>query len=217
MSLIDTEQDLYLTGLTWRRLVGETGEWTNRLYLRANDKTSSEGEAYPDLVPEGTPATDVPVRERLITVTEKETEIGWHSDYVTRNRFGQGSAGLRVWQTDVDYSTFLREDWDRFVYRTTDPRPPGQQYITLTPDSINSVYGAKETSYAAYGEQVFEFAHWDLSRASLRSRWLFGRIARLSAACGELAPRAGHASVGNCGRVLSVAALSGPRGEPGEL
>jgi hypothetical protein len=167
VSLIDTEQDLYLAGLTWRRLVGVDGEWTNRLYNRANDKTSSEGEAYPDLVPEGTPAPDVPVRERLITVVEKETEIGWHSDYVTRNRFGQGSAGLRVWQTDVDYSTFLREDWDRFVYRTTDPRLPGQQYITLTPDDIDSVYEAKETSYAAYGEQVFEFAHWDL-RAGLR-------------------------------------------------
>ena len=118
-------------------------------------------------MPEGTPAADVPVRERLMTVTEEETEIGWHSDYLTRNRFGQGSAGLRVWQTDVDYSTFLREDWDRFVYRTTDPRPPGQQYITLTPDDIDSVYEAKETSYAAYGEQVFEFAHWDL-RAGLR-------------------------------------------------
>src|SRR5688572_17511202 len=167
VSLIDTEQDLYLTGLTWRHLVGETGEWANRLYYRANDKITAEGEAYPDLVPEGTPAPDVPVRERLMTVTEKETEIGWHSDYVTRNRFGQGSAGLRVWQTDVDYSTFLREDWDRFVYRTTDPRPPGQQYITLTPDDIDSIYEAKETSYAAYGEQVFEFARWDL-RAGLR-------------------------------------------------
>jgi hypothetical protein len=167
VALIDTDQDLYLTALTWRHLVGVDGEWTNRLYLRANDKISSEGEAYPDLVLEGTPAEDIPVRERLLTVTEKETEIGWQSDYATRNRFGQGSAGLRVWQTDVDYSTFLREDWDRFVYRTTDPRPPGQQYITLTPDDINSVYGAKETSYAAYGEQVFEFAHWDL-RAGLR-------------------------------------------------
>ncbi len=167
VSLMETEQDLYLAGLTWRHLVGETGEWTNRLYLRANDKTSAEGEAYPDLVPEGTPAEDIPVRERLITVGEKETEIGWRSDFATRNRFGQASAGLRVWQTDVDYSTFLREDWDRFVYRSTDPRPPGQQYITLTPDNINSVYAEKETSYAAYGEQVFEFGRWDL-RAGLR-------------------------------------------------
>jgi hypothetical protein len=167
VSLIDTKQDLSLTGLTWRRRIGVDGQWTNRLYYRANDKISAEGEAYPDLVPAGTPAPDVPVRDRLITLTEKETEIGWHSDYVTRNRFGQGSAGLRVWQTDVDYSTSLREDWDRFVYRTTDPRPPGQQYITLTPDRINSAYRAKETRYAAYGEQVFEFAHWDL-RTGLR-------------------------------------------------
>ncbi|HKL64161.1 MAG TPA: hypothetical protein VJ883_12375, partial [Woeseiaceae bacterium] len=167
VALIDAEQDLYLAGLTWRRLVGESGEWTNRLYVRANDKTSSEGEAYPDLVPDGTPAGAVPVRERLVTVTEKETEAGWRSDYVTQNRFGQGSAGLRVWQTDVDYSTFLREDWDRFVYRSADPRPPGQQYITWTPENINSVYEAKETSYAAYGEQIFELGRWDL-RAGLR-------------------------------------------------
>jgi hypothetical protein len=167
VALIDTDQDLYLTGLTWRHLVGEAGEWTNRVYLRANDKFSAEGEAYPDLVPEGTPAEDIPVREQLITVTEDETEIGLRSDYVTRNRFGQGSAGLHVWQTDVNYATFLREDWDRFVYRSTDPRPPGQQYITLTPDDVNSVYEAKETSYAAYGEQVFEFGPWEL-RAGLR-------------------------------------------------
>ena len=167
VALIDTDQDLYLTGLTWRHLVGETGEWTNRIYFRANDKISAEGEAYPDLVPEGSPAEDIPVREQLLTVTEEETEIGWHSDYVTRNRFGQGLAGLRVTQTDVDYTTFLREDWDRFVYRSTDPRPPGQQYITLTPGDINSVFEAKEISYAAYGEQVFEFGQWDL-RTGLR-------------------------------------------------
>jgi hypothetical protein len=167
VALIDSEQDLSLAGLTWRRLVGESGEWTNRFYVRQNDKTSSEGEAYPDLVPEGTPAEDIPVRERLVTVTEKETEIGWRSDYVTQNRFGQGSAGLRVWQADADYTVFLREDWDRFVYRSTDPRPPGQQYITLTPENVNSVFAATETSYAAYGEQVFEFDRLDF-RAGLR-------------------------------------------------
>jgi hypothetical protein len=167
VALLDSEQDLSLAGLTWRRLVGESGEWTNRFYVRQNDKTSSEGEAYPDLVPDGTPAEDIPVRERLVTVDEKETEIGWRSDYVTQNRFGQGSMGLRAWQTDADYSVFLREDWDRFVYRSTDPRPPGQQYITLTPENVDSLYSASETNYAAYGEQVFEFDRWDL-RAGLR-------------------------------------------------
>lgn len=167
VSLIDTKQDLSLVGLTWRRRIGADSRWTNQIYHRANDKISAEGEAYPDLVPEGTPAAGIPVRERLLTVTEKETESGWQSDYVTRNRFGQGSAGLRVWQTDVEYSTVLRENWDRFVYRSTDPRPPGQDYITWTPDQINSVYKAKKTSYAAYGEQVVDFDRWDL-RAGLR-------------------------------------------------
>jgi hypothetical protein len=167
VSLIETEQDLALIGISWRRLVGTSGEWTNRVYFRENDKTSSEGEAFPDLVPEGTPAPDIPVRENLLTVGETESEIGWRSDYTMQNRFGEAQAGVRVWQTDVDYFVFLREDWDRFVYRSTDPRPPGQQYITLTPDNVNSVFTERETSYAAYGEQVFEFDSWDV-RGGLR-------------------------------------------------
>jgi hypothetical protein len=167
VSLVDSEQDLYLVGLTWRRLVGDTGEWVNRLYVRANDKTSSEGEAYPDLVPPGTPAGSIPVRERLLTVTEKETEVGWRSDHTARNRLGQGSVGLHVWRTDVDYSVRLRENLDRFVYRRTDPRPPGQRYITLTPANIDSVYSASETNYAVYGEQLLQRGAWDL-RAGLR-------------------------------------------------
>jgi hypothetical protein len=167
VALIEAEQDLALFGVSWRRLVGDAGEWTNRLYFRESDKTSSEGEAYPDLVPEGTPAADIPVRENLLTVGEAETEIGWRSDYSTRNRMGELQAGVRVWQTDVDYFVFLREDWDRFVYRSTDPRPPGQQYITLQPDAVNSDFAERETSYAAYGEQVFEFDAWDI-RGGLR-------------------------------------------------
>jgi hypothetical protein len=167
VSLIDTRQDLSLVGLTWRSRVGADGKLTHQIYRRANQKTSAEGEAFPDLVPKGTPASGVPLRERLLTVTENESERGWHSDFETRNRFGRASAGLRVWQTDVEYSTVLRQNWDRFVYRTTDPRPPGQQYITLMPNSVNSMFRARKTSYAAYGEQVFKFDRWDM-RAGLR-------------------------------------------------
>jgi hypothetical protein len=167
VALLDSEQDLSLLGFTWRRLVGDTGEWTNRLYFRDSDKSSSEGEAYPDLVPDGTPAADVPVRERLITVDEKETEIGWRSDFTWINSFGPASVGLRVTRTDVDYATVLREDWIRFVYRSTDPRPPGQDFIVLTPANVNSAFAEKETNYSAYAEQVFEVGAWDL-RAGLR-------------------------------------------------
>ena len=167
VALLDAEQDLALLGLTWRRLVGDTGEWNNRFYFRDSDKTSSEGEAYPDLVPGDTPAAEIPVRERLITVDEAETEVGWRSDFSWINRFGPASVGLRVVQADVDYSTFLREDWIRFVYRTTDPRPPGQDYIVLTPDNVNSAYAGSETNYSVYAEQIFEFGAWDL-RTGLR-------------------------------------------------
>jgi hypothetical protein len=200
VALLDSEQDLGLLGFTWRRLVGDTGEWTNKFYLRDSDKSSSEGEAYPDLVPEGTPADQIPVRERLITVDEKETEIGWRSDYSLINRFGPASMGLRIVQTDVDYSTFLREDWIRFVYRDTDPRPPGQDFIVLTPENVNSAFDAKETDYSVYAEQVFEFGRWDL-RTGLRydrdgfadeslvsprlaANWRLSPVTRLSATAG---------------------------------
>jgi hypothetical protein len=200
VALLDSEQDLGLLGFTWRRLVGETGEWTNRVYFRDSDKTSSEGEAYPDLVPEGTPADEIPVRERLITVDEAETELGWRSDFAFINGFGPASMGLRVVQTDVDYSTFLREDWIRFVYRSTDPRPPGQDFIVLTPENVNSAFEAKETNYSAYAEQVFDFGLWDL-RAGLRydrdgfadeslvsprlaANWRLSPVTRLSATAG---------------------------------
>lgn len=167
VALVNAEQDLGLLGLSWKRLVGNSGEWVNRVYYRGSDKTSSEGEAFPDLVPEDTPAADIPVNERLITITEDEKELGWRSDFTTQNRWGTGGAGLRITQIDADYETLLREDWIRYVYRSSDPRPPGQDFIVLTPDNVNSRFQAREISYAAYGEQVFEFTNWDL-RAGLR-------------------------------------------------
>ena len=47
VALIDSEQDLGLVGLSWKRLVGDSGEWVNRIYYRGSDKVSSEGEAFP--------------------------------------------------------------------------------------------------------------------------------------------------------------------------
>lgn len=167
VALIRAEQDLGLLGVSWKRLVGDSGEWVNRLYYRGSDKLSSEGEAFPDLVPAGTPAAQIPANERIITINEDERELGWRSDYSTQNRWGSGGLGLRLTQTRADFSTLLREDWTRFIYRSTDPRPPGEDFIVLTPANVNSEFSAQEISFAAYGEQVFEFDNWDL-RAGLR-------------------------------------------------
>ncbi len=167
LSLIDSSQDVVLLGASWRRLFGDSGRWTNRVYFRSSDKTSREGEAFPDLVPPGTPAGDVPVREDILSIDEKETEIGWRSDVSLLNRFGAFSAGLRVSDVSMDYATVLSGPWDRFVYRSEDPRPPGQNHITLLPEDIDSRLDRSELSWAAYAEQVFEQERWDL-RAGLR-------------------------------------------------
>ena len=157
-----SEQDSDLYGITLRSLIGETAVWTNKLYYRNSDKLSSEGEAFPDLVPEGSPASDFPLREDIITIGEDETEIGWRSDFETVNQWGLFSAGVRVTQIELDYNTVLDGDWIRFVYDDDDFRPdPQQRYIVLEPDSINSAIKQKETSYAGYVEQVFQFGDWD--------------------------------------------------------
>jgi hypothetical protein len=160
-ALQDSEQDSDLYGLTLRTLVGEESVWTNKVYHRKSDKISSEGEAFPDLVPEGSPASSFPVREGIITIGEDETEIGWRSDFETLNQWGEFSAGVRVTQIELDYNTVLNGDWIRFTYDDDDFRAdPEQRFIVLTPENINSSISQKETSYASYVEQIFKFGDW---------------------------------------------------------
>lgn len=161
-ALQESEQDSDLYGVTLRSLVGEKGVWTNKIYHRASDKMSSEGEAFPEQVPEGSPASSYPVRENIITIGEEETEIGWRSDYETPNQWGVFSAGIRVTQLELNYNTVLAGDWNRYVYDDDDFRPdPEQRYIVLTPEDTNSSLSRKETSYAGYVDQVFEVGDWD--------------------------------------------------------
>jgi 5-hydroxyisourate hydrolase-like protein (transthyretin family) len=161
-ALQDAEQDSDLYGLTLRSLIGEKAVWTNKLYYRKSDKISSEGEAFPDLVPAGSPASSFPVREDIITVGEGETESGWRSDFEIVNQLGVFSTGVRITQIELDYNTVLDGDWIRFVYDDDDFRPdPDQHFIVLTPENINSAISQKVTNYAGYVNQVFELGDWD--------------------------------------------------------
>lgn len=167
-SLQDSEQDSDLYGLTLRSLIGANSVWTNKVYYRTSDKISSEGEAFPDLVPAGSPASSFPAREDIINIGEDETEIGWRSDVETLNKWGVFSTGIRVTQIELDYKTVLDGDWIRFVYDEDDFRAdPDQRYIVLTPSNINSSLNQKETSFAGYVDQVFERGDWDF-RTGLR-------------------------------------------------
>ena len=162
-ALLDFEQDSDLYGLTLRSLIGEEAVWTNKIYYRVSDKISSEGEAFPDLAPAGSPASSFPVREDIITIGEDETEIGWRSDFETVNQWGVFTAGVRVTQLELDYDTVLDGDWNRFVFDEDDYRAnPDQRYIVLTPSDTNSSLNQKETSYAGYIDQVFERGDWDI-------------------------------------------------------
>lgn len=166
--LVDTEQDAGLFGITWSRLIGDDGRWENRFYVRDSDKTSREGEAFPDSEPILLPPEQVPVREEIITLEENEREIGWRSDFSGSNSWGDFSAGLRIAELDLEFATTLSGDWIRYQYDSDDFRPdPNQRYIVLTPGNTNSAFARSELQYAAYAEQLFEAGKWDI-RTGLR-------------------------------------------------
>jgi hypothetical protein len=139
--------------------LGDATQLRNAFYFRDNDKTSSQGEAYPDQAGPEPTAADIPVRPDIFNLTEQETEFGWRSDFSTV--FGNGdllTAGARVASIDIDSTRTLSGDWIRYVFDESDDRPdPSQQYLVLTPEGINSQLSAKETRYAAYADYSHAF------------------------------------------------------------
>ncbi len=155
-SLIDTEQDSTLFGVTLESLVGDSGQLTNTLYYRTSDKTSIQGEAFPDLVGPNPNPADIPVNEDILRLLEDETELGWRTDYTTQTQWGVLSAGLRVTHTELDFSRSVRTDFIRYVYDQDDFRAdPSQQYIVLTPDRYNRTFKRNFTDYTAYVDHAF--------------------------------------------------------------
>ncbi|QDP00541.1 TonB-dependent receptor [Thalassotalea sp. PS06] len=158
------EQDSTLVGFTWNTLLGEDSELRSNVYYRNSDKFTSQGESYPDLVPEGTPFEDFPVRRDILTFSEKETELGLRFDFTTLNRFGEFSAGAEARRFDLDFFKELSDPWIRYIYEQDDFRPdPSQKYIVLQPEFIDSQYAIKATSYAAYAEQEFQYNDWQFN------------------------------------------------------
>jgi hypothetical protein len=150
-------QDSTLLGVTWRWSPGEVAQWRNAFYYRSSDTTAAEGEAYPDLAgPNPTPAT-TPFREGILRIRERETEVGWRSDFSTV--LGSGgifSAGARINRVDLDFDRRLSGDWTRYVYETSDFRAnPAQPYIVLTPQAYDSRLNAAETQVAAYTDYAW--------------------------------------------------------------
>lgn len=153
----NSEQDSTLLGARWRWYLGEGAQLRNTVYYRNSDKTSTEGEAFPDLAgPDPTPAT-TPVRENILRINEVEKEIGWRSDFSTV--LGSGgifSAGTHLSRVDLDFDRRLSGDWTRYVYDQSDFRAdPTQQYIVLTPEEFNSTLSAAETRFAAYADYTW--------------------------------------------------------------
>lgn len=165
VSLLDSEQDSNLLGATWRWSPGDSIQLRNSLYFRNSDKSSSQGEAFPDLVDRNPTPETTPVRPDILRVAEKESEYGWRSDFSTvlASR-GVVSAGLRVARVELEFDRRLAGEWIRYVYDASDDRPdPSQQFIVLTPEGVDSQLNAEATQYAAYVDYSHPFGPMTLT------------------------------------------------------
>jgi len=168
VSLGNTERDNALYALTWDHLLANNGELIQRFYYRTFNESSEIGEAYPDLVPVGSPESAVPTRPDLLYSMREEKETGYRLDFAMPNALGRFSSGLRVTQVDLDFALDLRDDWIRYTYSFKDFRPsPEQKYVVWTEENTDNRYSQSEINYAVYLDQNLSAGNWEF-RAGLR-------------------------------------------------
>ena len=166
--LAQTERSNRLWAFTWEHLTANDGEVGQRLYHRSFDEEAASGEAYPDLVPQGSPENEVPVRPELLLSTHSETEMGYRLDYRVPNMLGYFSTGLRIANIERDMGLELTDNWIRYTYNYYDSRPSADaRYIELTPETTNNQFRESATNYTLYVDQQLETGDWEW-RAGLR-------------------------------------------------
>lgn len=168
VELVNQSSDNTLLALTYRRLLGESAELTNRLYYRNYSEQSEVGEAYPEQALEGAQAGDTPRRFPIITARQDDSEMGWRLDFAADNTLGRLNTGLRLSQLELDLRRNIDGQWIRYEYDQSASRlQPDQNYIVLTGDGVNTRYTEDGLVYAAYLEQQVSFGPLDW-RAGLR-------------------------------------------------
>jgi hypothetical protein len=189
VELVSSETDNSLLAATWTRLIGSDGELSNQLYFRGYDESGISGEAYPDLVPPETAPENIPQRNNILQSQREENEVGFQSDFEIGNTPGRFSTGLRVTQTDLTFNLRLSDNWIRYIYDQNDYRPnPSQQYLLLSPETVNNHYQQKETNYAAYVNQEFILDSWSFRAGARYERDNFSEENLLSPRLGATWP-----------------------------
>ncbi|MCP8900539.1 TonB-dependent receptor [Gilvimarinus xylanilyticus] len=168
VELVQQSTDNTLAAISYRQLLGDSAELTNRLYYRRFGEDSQVGEAYPSDVPPETAQDQIPRRFPIITASQDDTEIGWRLDFSADNNWGRFNTGLRLNQLELNLQRQIDGEWIRYEYEQSDFRPnPEQQYIVLTSDGVNTDYQKRGLQYAAFMEQAFSWNTWD-ARIGLR-------------------------------------------------
>ncbi|MDO3384392.1 TonB-dependent receptor [Gilvimarinus sp. SDUM040013] len=168
VELVEQESDNTLLVATYRKLLGQSAQLTNKIYYRHFSEDSQVGEAYPEQVALDSSASDVPRRFPIITARQDDTEFGWRLDFSYDNSLGRFSAGTRLSQSDLTLERFIDGPWNRYEYDTDSFRPnPEQQYVVLTGAGVDTNFSADALQYAAYFDQELSLGIFDV-RAGLR-------------------------------------------------
>ena len=211
VTLVESEQDSSLFGLTWRWSPGDVARIRNTFYLRNSNKLSTQGEAFPDLAGASPTPETTPTRPEILTIAERERELGWRGDFASVLTSGNTvTAGVRVTRVNLDFDRRLAGDWIRYVYDASDFRPdPAQRHIVLTPEQTNAVLDAEATQLAAYADYSHALGDMTLTPGVRYERDGFsGRSSFAPRLAVHLESRRRHERVGGRRRVLPGAALS---------
>ncbi len=171
INLIYKKADNTLVAATWSHLMGDSAELTHQVYYRYYSERATSGEAYPDFVAPGSPASAIPQRPEIITSHREETELGLHLLLAADNAIGRLTTGAQINQLDLDFGLALDDNWIRYSYHQNDYRPDTtQKYIELTPALVNNRFSDSATHYALFADQEWQWGNVDFRAGSRYER-----------------------------------------------
>lgn len=136
VALYGWKEDKGLLGASWRLLAGSASVVQSSLYLRRFTRTQGLGEAYPDLPIDN--GRSIASRPDVVQNDESETQIGLRSvAHLTR---GRNTAILSLEAVDraLAGGRSVRGADTLYTFDKNDPRPPGQYYVVIHPDTYDS-------------------------------------------------------------------------------
>ncbi|MGY8986060.1 MAG: TonB-dependent receptor [Sphingomonadales bacterium] len=157
-TLFESDQNAWLIAVKLDQLIGQTGNWKNTLYVRKSVDQSFQGEAFPPLGIDVASMELIPQAAKILSLKEKDWEVGLQSDFGVSNKLGRFKSGIHLSWISANYSRSAEKRYPLFIFDQGDFRPSlNQKYVVLSPDLFNTQYSKDGVQASAYLDQDHTF------------------------------------------------------------